>query len=271
MPITFFFNADVPVRPAFFGSEDCFFSHFQQSPEGFSFFDTPSDSMLVFGNGLTHAGNDTVFGEVTDGVVTDILFRQDGKLMFQVLGASVDAPDLFSLAAAGKDRQMRDLFLQADNVIQLSDRKDVFNSGAGDDRMRGGLGNDMLTGGTGEDTLSGGRGRDTLKGGSDADSFLFDVAAGFKNADTILDFEDGVDRIQMSRSVFPGLGDADTLLDPSRFATDAATTTAHRIIHVVATGQVFLDPDGIGSRAAALLFTFGAPVAGFDASDVAIV
>jgi serralysin len=63
-------------------------------------------------------------------------------------------------------------------------------------------GNDTLIGGAGEDTLSGGIGRDILFGGADADVFVFASIAdsGLSKAkrDQIMDFQNGVDRIDLS-------------------------------------------------------------------------
>lgn len=82
---------------------------------------------------------------------------------------------------------------------------DTLFGGGGDDRLDGGSGNDLLDGGGGTDRLSGGGGRDRFE-------FEFDVKRGvdsshyitytreivFKN--TIVDFQDGVDRIVIDQS-----------------------------------------------------------------------
>ncbi|KUF10436.1 calcium-binding protein [Pseudoponticoccus marisrubri] len=74
-------------------------------------------------------------------------------------------------------------------------RNDVISGGDGDDVLLGGNGNDKLFGDAGADTIEGGRGRDLLTGGSEADSFVFGTKAG---DDTITDFEDGVDVIDLT-------------------------------------------------------------------------
>ena len=64
---------------------------------------------------------------------------------------------------------------------------DVLVGGAGADRIEGGAGNDILVDGGGADTLIGGQG---------ADVFIFDDDDA---TDTILDFQPGLDRIDLSR------------------------------------------------------------------------
>ena len=50
-------------------------------------------------------------------------------------------------------------------------------------------------GGNGDDTLDGGNGRDLLAGGAGADVFVFATGT---NRDTITDFEDGIDQIDLT-------------------------------------------------------------------------
>lgn len=71
---------------------------------------------------------------------------------------------------------------------------DALFGGKGRDLLLGGDGRDELVGGKGADLLTGGLGADRLKGGKGAD--LFDFAVG-DGRDRILDWQDGVDRIQL--------------------------------------------------------------------------
>jgi Ca2+-binding RTX toxin-like protein len=75
---------------------------------------------------------------------------------------------------------------------------DQIYAGAGNDSLDGGIDRDYLDGGQGTDTLTGGAGNDTLVGGADADLFRFDSAT--FNADTITDFQDNLDKFDMSGS-----------------------------------------------------------------------
>lgn len=77
---------------------------------------------------------------------------------------------------------------------------DTLLGGQGDDTLDGGSGNDLLDGGGGTDRLSGGGGRDqfqfefdTKRGVDSSHRIVYSRETVFK--DTILDFQDGVDRI----------------------------------------------------------------------------
>ena len=132
---------------------------------------------------------------------------------------------------------------------------DLIDGGAGDDTCRGGSGFDDLHGGTGnddlygeddDDRLTGGLGDDTMTGGAGADSFAINAGDGI---DTITDFEDGIDRIDLS-----GMD-----------RTAAARAVLEAIAHTPATGPagtklVFAD----GSSVTVL----GLARADFDLADV---
>ncbi|SEG21679.1 peroxidase family protein [Nitrosomonas ureae] len=90
---------------------------------------------------------------------------------------------------------------------------DTLNGGDGNDTLNGGAGIDILNGGNGADTLIGGPGADTLIGGAGADIFDYFAAVGHSNPanrDTIMDFETGIDKIDLSAidanvlAAFPG-------------------------------------------------------------------
>jgi Ca2+-binding RTX toxin-like protein len=81
---------------------------------------------------------------------------------------------------------------------------DTLSGGLGSDRLygednndilNGGAGNDLLYGGNGNDTLYGGAGNDNLWGNAGADIFVLEPGNG---ADTIRDYEDGIDKLGFS-------------------------------------------------------------------------
>lgn len=75
-----------------------------------------------------------------------------------------------------------------------SSGNDRLYGNADNDKLYGGAGDDRLYGGSGSDTLEGETGNDLLSGGLGSDRFVFRSNA---NADTITDFQDGSDRIQI--------------------------------------------------------------------------
>ncbi len=103
---------------------------------------------------------------------------------------------------------------------------DIVDGGNGIDKVKGDRGDDTLFGGDGDDTLIeglgdgylyGGRGNDWMKGDDGADHFVFEAQSG---NDFILDFEDGIDMLDMSALGLAGIGDltitqvdVDTLID----------------------------------------------------------
>lgn len=105
--------------------------------------------------------------------------------------------------------------------------------GSGDDALHGGSNNDLLFGGAGNDTLNGfdeddrlddGSGSDLLMGGHGADTF---VLATDGASDRIVDFENGVDRIDLNAA----------------FASLIITTLSAGHVQVVHSGEVLLVED----------------------------
>ncbi|KZL19834.1 Serralysin C precursor [Pseudovibrio axinellae] len=63
-------------------------------------------------------------------------------------------------------------------------------SGSGDDQLIGNSADNALYANAGDDVLEGGQGDDTLSGGTGSDTFVFNINC---DADTIIDFSDGLD------------------------------------------------------------------------------
>lgn len=76
---------------------------------------------------------------------------------------------------------------------------DTLYGGNGADRLLGGAGADIMYGGAGKDRLVGGNGDDILYGGENEDVFHFDRD---KGNDTIKDFQDNIDLIELDNFAF---------------------------------------------------------------------
>jgi VCBS repeat-containing protein len=95
---------------------------------------------------------------------------------------------------------------------------DLLSGAGGNDFIWGGLGSDIITGNEGDDTMFGEEGDDVIDGGLGADSYLGgsgrDVFV-FKNLevagtkDSIVDFQDGLDTIEFTRSAMHLASDFD--------------------------------------------------------------
>ena len=100
-----------------------------------------------------------------------------------------------------------------DRTLTGSSANNTLSGGSGDDRLNGGGGSDRLSGGVGDDTLTGGKGADPLSGGSGSDVFRFTSIADSQrtatasSADTVLDFTDSKDQLDLRALGFTGLGD----------------------------------------------------------------
>lgn len=128
----------------------------------------------------------------------------------------------------------------------------------GNDDLRGGNGLDLIVGGVGNDTIRGAKGTDTLTGGEGADVFIFHTDLdGTINVDTITDFVSGVDRIELSASIF------------TAFANQIGSTVGigQNLIYNQSTGVLSYDADGAGfvsPLAFAIIGTASHPLMGND-------
>lgn len=89
---------------------------------------------------------------------------------------------------------------EGNDALYGEDGDDALFGGDGNDILYGGPGNDILRGGRGEDTLHGGHGSDQFYGGRGADMFVFSSRHDSRpgaNRDSILDFETGIDKLNL--------------------------------------------------------------------------
>jgi len=111
-------------------------------------------------------------------------------------GATVD----LSLRVAQATGFGNDMIANVENLLG-GVGADALTGDAAANVLTGGEGNDRLNGNAGNDTLIGGGGKDILTGGTGGDLFKFnsitEPAVG-GNADIILDFQSGIDKIDLS-------------------------------------------------------------------------
>lgn len=130
---------------------------------------------------------DHIAESIVDGMRgSDIIFGTDGD-DFRIYGG---ADDDFIYGGDG------------DDFLGGSDGNDTVIGGRGDDTIRGGgineiEGCDLLVGGEGDDTIYLGSDEDTAIGGEGSDTFVFQVDKSLNGIDTIVDFEEGIDKIKV--------------------------------------------------------------------------
>ena len=129
-----------------------------------------------------------------------------------------------------------------------------------DDTLYGNSSNNVLEGGSGNDLLVGGAGADTLVGGAGSDRFRFDVAPTKTSRDAVIDFQHGVDTIELSRTAFGAFAAvAAGQLDPAQLAIGpVATTAGQHLIYDPSTAILSYDADGAGGQAAIAIAQFTA-------------
>lgn len=139
---------------------------------------------------------------------------------------------------------------------------DIFGAVNGNDLLLGLQGNDILATGTGQDVVLGGLGDDEIRigsgskiifGGADADTFVF---LGDTSGYTYIgDFEDGIDRIDLSQLGVRSLAD----LDIARHSQGAVITIGGLVIDLRTD-----DPDGLGAEDFIFAATENARVLSFE-------
>lgn len=139
---------------------------------------------------------------------------------------------------------------------------DTFGAVNGNDLLLGLQGNDVLATGAGQDVIFGGLGDDEIRigsgskvifGGADADSFVF--LADTTGYTYIGDFEDGIDRIDLSQLGVRSLAD----LDITRHSQGAVITIGGLVIDLRTD-----DPDGLGAEDFIFAATENARVLSFE-------
>ena len=150
-----------------------------------------------------------------EGIVTDTAFSYEvyGQLfdaqLFGTHGAETMTDSFGADWMRGQGGDDTLYGLAGDDLIHGGAGNDTLYGGEGSDRLKGNIGNDTLYGGAGndflkgqagDDTLVGGAGKDALRGGAGADTFVFNAIedSTLSLNDRIMDFEQGIDLIDMS-------------------------------------------------------------------------
>jgi len=96
------------------------------------------------------------------------------------------------------------------DILFGDDGSDRIYGGGGNDILHGDDGDDYLLGENGNDILNGGAGNDNMTGGAGADTFVFEEDS-VANYDRVKDFENGVDKIDLSSFNFGSFADVQAL------------------------------------------------------------
>src|SRR6185436_17266189 len=101
--------------------------------------------------------------------------------------------------------------------------------------------------------------------------FLFDEA-GNANADTLTDFQVGIDKIALDNDRFGKLGATIGELNPENFWSGAeAHAASDRVIYDTVSGKLYYDPDGTGEKAQVLIATLSDSPDDVSAADFKVI
>ncbi|MFL6757865.1 MAG: VCBS domain-containing protein, partial [Sphingomicrobium sp.] len=216
--------------------------------------------------------NDVFNFSVTAGGVTETVHVETGNGSGNPLTGSGSIDILFGVNGA-------DILNGGtnDDTIYGQDNNDTLNGGDNDDFLLGGNNDDNLNGENGNDFLRGGVGNDILNGGAGNDLFVFNVAVGAANSDTIQDFNaSGVDKVVLDNDIFTAFGVTTGTLSAANFVANVGGIAADAndfVLYDTATGNIFYDADGNGAGAKLLIatLTLGGVTGTVDASDFTII
>lgn len=138
-----------------------------------------------------------------------------------------------------------------DNLVDLTSTR----YSLGDITIVGGKDADIIWSSSGNDTLIGGLGKNTLYGGAGKDHFVFNVA--LNDVSTIMDFEHGIDHIDLDRAIFTKFTAGQSIDGNIAFGLDKQTANSFIVYD---SGVVYYDIDGAGGQSpVAVAKLIGAP------------
>ncbi len=168
----------------------------------------------LYGDSNAMRTGDTVYGfnSTAGGFLDDLAGHMNAGKIFSFTLIDDGGNDSFDYSGASQGSRVdfnpgavSDVFGRKGNMVIYKDTViEHFIGGGGTDNVTGNDANNMLFGGAGDDTLDGGAGDDILIGGIGADTLTggggsdtFRYTSGTFGADTIADFEDGSDIIDL--------------------------------------------------------------------------
>ena len=168
----------------------------------------------LYGDSNAMRTGDTVYGfnSTAGGFLDDLAGHMNAGRIFSFTLIDDGGNDSFDYSGASHGSRVdfnpgavSDVFGRKGNMVIYKDTViEHFIGGGGTDNVTGNDANNMLFGGAGDDTLDGGAGDDILIGGIGADTLTggggsdtFRYTSGTFGADTIADFEDGSDIIDL--------------------------------------------------------------------------
>jgi Ca2+-binding RTX toxin-like protein len=170
------------------------------------FFGGDGNDLLSTGNGDDNLYGDAGADTMAGGKGNDEYAVDDkGDKIVEAAGGGQD--QVLSSISYTLGANLEGLYLSNPGTIGIGNGLDNFVEGqagnqtlygmAGKDTIEGGVGDDLLFAGLGDDELRANVGADTLVGGAGKDRFTAVASAGFV-ADDIMDFEMGLDRIDLT-------------------------------------------------------------------------
>ncbi|MEM7212484.1 MAG: ExeM/NucH family extracellular endonuclease [Pseudomonadota bacterium] len=190
---------------------------------------------------IGRGGEDRMIGgEGGDRYVVDSFF----DIVYEVAGGGYDRVGTSVSLVTFDEVEAVDGTGTDDITIIGNDSDNWIRGNSGNNLVTGGLGNDRVDGRAGNDTVIGDQGNDILEGGAGADVF---VATEDNGNDIILDFEDGVDLIDLTTL---GLGFDDLVVSGTTNATVSfagGSITINGVNVVDLSAADFIEPAGAPS------------------------